>query len=74
LTCINGFTKERPVPPSQARRDVTAGTPSADYVLNALNRLWSGSSTTNPISSMQQTISEFATVLTKALAEAKVIA
>jgi hypothetical protein len=35
--------------------------------------LWSGSSTTNPTSSMQQTISEFATVLIKALAEAKVI-
>jgi hypothetical protein len=36
--------------------------------------LWSGSSTTHPTSSMQQTISEFATVLIKALAEAKVIA
>jgi hypothetical protein len=36
--------------------------------------LWSGSSTTNPTSSMQQTINEFATVLVKALAEAKVIA
>jgi hypothetical protein len=36
--------------------------------------LWSGSSTTNPTSSMQQTISEFATVLVKALAEAKIIA
>lgn len=36
--------------------------------------LWSGSSTTNPTSSMQQTINEFATVLIKALAEAKVIA
>jgi hypothetical protein len=35
--------------------------------------LWSGSSTTNPTSSMQQTITEFATVLIKALAEAKVI-
>ena len=35
--------------------------------------LWSGSSTTNPTSSMQQTITEFATVLVKALAEAKVI-
>lgn len=35
--------------------------------------LWSGSSTTNPTSSMQQTISEFATVLIKALADAKVI-
>ena len=35
--------------------------------------LWSGSSTTNPTSSMQQTISEFATVLIQALAEAKVI-
>ena len=36
--------------------------------------LWSGSSTTNPTSSMQQTINEFATVLVKALAEARVIA
>ena len=35
--------------------------------------LWSGSSTTNPTSSMQQTVTEFATVLIKALAEAKVI-
>ena len=35
--------------------------------------LWSGSSTTNPTSSMQQTIIEFATVLIKALADAKVI-
>ena len=35
--------------------------------------LWSGSSTTNPTSSMQQTITEFATVLVKALTEAKVI-
>ena len=35
--------------------------------------LWSGSSTTNPTSSMQQTINEFATVLINALAEAKVI-
>jgi hypothetical protein len=35
--------------------------------------LWSGSSTTNPASSMQQTISEFSTVLVKALAEAKLI-
>ena len=35
--------------------------------------LWSGSSTTHPTSSMQQTISEFATVLIKALADAKVI-
>ena len=35
--------------------------------------LWSGSSTTHPTSSMQQTITEFATVLIKALAEAKVI-
>ena len=39
-----------------------------------LELLWSGSSTTNPTSSMQQTINEFATVLIKALAEAKVIA
>ena len=35
--------------------------------------LWSSSSTTHPTSSMQQTISEFATVLIKALADAKVI-
>lgn len=35
--------------------------------------LWSASSTTNPTSSMQQTITEFATILTNALAEAKVI-
>lgn len=35
--------------------------------------LWSSSSTTNPTSSMQQTISEFATVLIKSLADAKVI-
>ena len=38
-----------------------------------LTLLWSGSSTTNPTSSMQQTISEFATVLIEALADAKVI-
>jgi len=38
-----------------------------------LTLLWSGSSTTNPTSSMQQTINEFATVLIKALAEARVI-
>ena len=35
---------------------------------------WSGSSTTNPTSSMERVINEFATVLVKALAEAKVIA
>lgn len=35
--------------------------------------LWSGSSTTHPTSSMQQTITDFATVLIKTLAEAKVI-
>lgn len=35
--------------------------------------LWSGSSTTTPTSSMQQTITEFATILTNALAQAKVI-
>jgi hypothetical protein len=35
--------------------------------------LWSGSSTTNPTSSMQQTISEFAAVMVNTLAEAKVI-
>ena len=38
-----------------------------------LTLLWSGSSTTNPTSSMQKTITEFATVLVQALAEAKVI-
>jgi hypothetical protein len=38
-----------------------------------LTLLWSGSSTTNPTSSMQQTITQFATVLIKALADAKVI-
>ena len=36
--------------------------------------LWSGSSTTNPSSSMQQTITEFATALITALADAKLIA
>lgn len=36
--------------------------------------LWSGSSTTQPASSMQQTINDFATLLIKTLAEAKVIA
>jgi len=35
--------------------------------------VWSGSSTTNPNSSMLQTITEFAPVLIKALAEANVI-
>jgi hypothetical protein len=35
--------------------------------------LWSGTSTTNPSSSMQQTITDFATVLIQALAEAEVI-
>ena len=35
--------------------------------------LWSGSSTTNPTSSMQATISEFAATLVKALADAKAI-
>jgi hypothetical protein len=35
--------------------------------------LWSGSSTTNPTSSMQQTITEFATALITALADAKLI-
>ena len=43
------------------------------YDVRDLALLWSGSSTTNPTSSMQQTITEFATVLIKALAEAKVI-
>ena len=38
-----------------------------------LTLLWSGSSMTNPTSSMQQTISEFATVLIRTLADAKVI-
>jgi hypothetical protein len=36
--------------------------------------LWSGSSTTNPSPSMQQTITELATALIKALADAKLIA
>ena len=36
--------------------------------------LWSGSSHTTPTSSMQQTITEFATALIKALADAKLIA
>lgn len=35
--------------------------------------LWSASSTTNPTSSMQATIAEFATVLVQALADAKAI-
>lgn len=35
--------------------------------------LWSGSSTTNPTSSMQQTISEFVATVITALAESKVI-
>ena len=35
---------------------------------------WSGSSTTNPTSSMEKTINEFAAILVRALAEAKVIA
>lgn len=36
--------------------------------------VWSGSSTTQPSSSMQQTIGDFAKLLVKALADAKVIA
>jgi hypothetical protein len=36
--------------------------------------LWSGSTTTNPTSSMQQTITELAAALIKALADAKLIA
>jgi hypothetical protein len=36
--------------------------------------LWSGSSTTQPTSSMQRTIDDFATLLIRTLAEAKVIA
>jgi hypothetical protein len=36
--------------------------------------LWSGSSTTQPTSLMQKTIDEFATLLVRRLAEAKVIA
>ena len=44
------------------------------YDVKALALRWSGSSTTNPTSSMQGTITEFATVLIQALAEAKVIA
>jgi hypothetical protein len=43
------------------------------FAVRDLALLWSGSSTTNPASSMQQTISEFSTVLVKALAEAKLI-
>ena len=39
-----------------------------------LKLVWSGSSTTQPSSSMQQTIGEFAKLLVKALADAKVIA
>jgi hypothetical protein len=35
--------------------------------------LWSGSSTTNPTSAMQTTITEFVSTLVKALAEAKAI-
>jgi hypothetical protein len=35
--------------------------------------LWSGTSTTEPTSSMEKTIAEFGTILTKALGEAKVI-
>ena len=35
--------------------------------------VWSGSSTTTPTSSMQTTITEFATILTNALSQAKVI-
>lgn len=35
--------------------------------------LWSGTSTTQPTSSMEKTIAEFGTILTKALSEAKVI-
>jgi hypothetical protein len=44
------------------------------FDLKDLALLWSVSSTTNPTSSTQQTITEFATILVKALAEAKVIA
>ena len=36
--------------------------------------LWSGSSTTQPTSSMQKTIDEFAMLVVRRLAEAKVIA
>jgi hypothetical protein len=43
------------------------------YDVSDLALLWSGTSTTNPTSSMQKTITEFATVLIQALAEAKVI-
>ena len=43
------------------------------FDIKDLELLWSGSSTTHPTSSMQQTVSEFATVLIKALADAKVI-
>jgi hypothetical protein len=43
------------------------------FDVNDLTLLWSGSSTTHPTSSMQQTINDFAALLIKALAEAKVI-
>ena len=43
------------------------------FAVTDLALLWSGSSTTSPTSSMQQTITDFAMLLTKALAEAKVI-
>jgi hypothetical protein len=43
------------------------------YDVTDLALLWSGSSTTNPRSSMQKTITDFATVLIQALADAKVI-
>jgi hypothetical protein len=42
--------------------------------VSALALLWSGTSTTNPTSSMQKTVTHFAAVLVRALAEAKVIA
>ena len=43
------------------------------YDVKDLALRWSGSSSTNPTSSMQGTITDFATVLVQSLAEAKVI-
>ena len=44
------------------------------FDVKGLTLVWSGSSTTQPSSSMQQTIGDFAKLLVKALADAKVIA
>jgi hypothetical protein len=43
------------------------------YDAKGLTLLWSGSSTTTPTSSMQKTITEFASVLVQALADARMI-